>query len=299
MANAELGARDGGWNAPRLDAKVVLVTGASRGVGRGIASVFGETGATVYVTGRSTAGRSTEGLPGTFEEVAALVAERGGRGIGVRCDHTQPSEVEALIARIRQDHGRLDVLVNNVWGGYEAHDAARFEAKFYESEVLEHWSRMFDAGVKAQLITACLALPLLLASAPALLVSTTAWDRDRYLGNLIYDMAKNALHRMVKGMAFELRGRDVTALCVAPGFTRTERVMEAHRAQAFDLGPTESPEYVGRAIASLAADPGASAHAGKVLQSGALAARYGFTDVDGRVVPPFELPDDYDFEKGA
>ncbi len=155
MAKGEEGLEGAAWRAPRLDGKVVLVTGASRGVGRGIASVFGETGATVYVTGRSTGGQTTENLPGTFAEVAELVTQRGGRGIGVRCDHTKPSEVESLVARIRQDHGRLDVLVNNVWGGYEAHDAARFEAKFYESEVLKHWSGMFDAGVKAHLLTSC------------------------------------------------------------------------------------------------------------------------------------------------
>ncbi len=285
------------WKAPSLSGRVVLVTGASRGVGRGIASVFGETGATVYVTGRSSGGHTTESLPGSFDEVAEIVNERGGRGIGVRCDHTRSAEIEALIGRIRRDHGRLDVLVNNAWGGYEAHDAARFDAPFHESDVLKHWNGMFDAGVKAHLLTTKLALSLLLESAPALLVSTTAWDRDRYLGNLVYDLAKNALHRMVKDLAFELRDRSVTPLCVAPGFTRTERVMEAHRAQAFDLEPTESPEYVGRGIVCLAADAAVSAQAGRVLKSGELARTYGFTDIDGRSVPPFELPDHYDFEK--
>lgn len=297
MADSEHLSSTSHWKAPSLAGKVVLVTGASRGVGRGIASVFGETGATVYVTGRSIAGRSTESLPGTVSEVAELVNKRGGTGIGVRCDHTKFSEVEALMAQIRREQGRLDVLVNNAWGGYEAHDAVRFDAPFHESDFEKHWSGMFDAGVKAHLMSSFAALPLLLGSAPSLLVSTSAWDRDRYLGNLIYDVAKNALHRMVRDLAFELRDKGVTPVCVAPGFTRTERVMEAHRAQAFDLGPTESPEYVGRAIVSLAADPEASALAGRVLQSGALAKQYNFTDVDGRYVPPFELPDQYAFEK--
>lgn len=207
MADSDLSPGSSSWKAPSLVGKVVLVTGASRGVGRGIASVFGETGATVYVTGRSVDGHTTERLPGTVAEVAEQVTARGGRGIAVRCDHTRLEEVQALIERIREEQGRLDVLVNNAWGGYEAHDAARFDAPFYESDLQKHWAGMFDAGVKAHLLASFAALPLLISSAPSLLVSTTAWDRDRYLGNLVYDLAKNALHRMVRVMALELGDR--------------------------------------------------------------------------------------------
>jgi NAD(P)-dependent dehydrogenase (short-subunit alcohol dehydrogenase family) len=163
---------------------VAVVTGASRGVGKGIALALGEAGATVYVTGRSDAGGTTEGLPGTVGETADAVTQRGGHGIGVRCDHTADAEVEALFARVAQEQGRLDVLVNNVWGGYEQHDLARFVAPFWE-QPLRHRSGMFEAGVRAHLVATRRAVPLMLPHRRGLIVHTTAWDRDRYLGNLV------------------------------------------------------------------------------------------------------------------
>jgi NAD(P)-dependent dehydrogenase (short-subunit alcohol dehydrogenase family) len=267
---------------------VAVVTGASRGVGKGIALALGEAGATVYVTGRSDAGGTTEGLPGTVRDSADAVTQRGGQGIPVRCDHTADAEVEALFARVTQEQGRLDLLVNNAWGGYEQHDWAHFVAPFWE-QPLRHWSGMFEAGVRAHLLATRLAVPLLLANRQGLVVHTTAWDRDRYLGNLFYDVAKAAVNRMAFGMARELRSHHVAVVALAPGFVKTERVLAAFAAAGRVPENLESPEYIGRAVVALAADANVMARSGRVLTVGELAAEYGFTDVDGRQLPPFRI----------
>lgn len=275
----------------KLSGQVAVVTGASRGAGRAVALVLGEVGATVYVTGRSArGGATTENLPGTIEETAEGVTARGGVGIPARCDHTSDEEVEALFARVAGEQGRLDLLVNNAWGGYEQYDFAGFTAPFWE-QPLRHWQGMFVAGVRAHLVAARSAAPLMIPRRRGLIVNTTAWDRDKYLGNLFYDLAKGAVNRMAYGMARELRRHEVAAVALAPGFMRTERVMAAHAAQPFDLGATESPEYLGRAVAALAADPGVMSKSGLTLAVGDLAHEYGFTDVDGRQVPPFVIPE--------
>jgi NAD(P)-dependent dehydrogenase (short-subunit alcohol dehydrogenase family) len=261
-----------------LNGKIAVVSGASRGVGKGIALALGEAGATVYVTGRSEAGGSTEGLSGTVGETAEAVTQRGGRGIAVRCDHTIDAEVEALFARVGQEQGRLDLLVNNVWGGYEQFDFSRFGAPFWE-QPLSHWSGMFEAGVRAHLAASRLAAPLMLREGRGLIVHTTAWERDKYLGNLFYDVAKSAVNRMALGMARELQSHGVAVVALAPGFVGTERV----RAEL------ESPEYIGRAVVALAGDANVMARSGRVLTAGQLAVEYGFTDVDGRQWSPFQM----------
>ena len=277
---------------PPLQGRVAVVTGASRGAGRAIALVLGEAGATVYVSGRSTrAGPTTEGLPGTVEDSAEAVTARGGKGIAVRCDHTDDAQVEALFKRVRDEQGRLDLLVNNAWGGYEQHDPAGFARPLWE-QPLRHWDGMFSAGLRAHLVASRFATPLLLSGRRGLIVCTTAWDRDRYLGNLYYDVAKAAVNRLAWGLAHELRPHGVAVVALAPGFMRTERVLAAHAARPFDLSWTESPEYLGRAVAALAADPEVLRRSGQVLTVGELAREYGFTDTDGRQPPPFRLPGD-------
>jgi NAD(P)-dependent dehydrogenase (short-subunit alcohol dehydrogenase family) len=272
-----------------LSDRVALVTGASRGAGAAIAAVLGEGGATVYVTGRSSrSGTRTEGLPGTVEDAADEVTARGGTGIGVVCDQTDPAQVEALVARIGADHGRLDVLVNNAWGGYAAYDGASFVAPFWEQPLQQRWDAMFGAGVWPTMLTSARAAPLLAEG--GLIACTIAWARDAYLGSSIYDAAKACIARFASNMAHDLRARGVTSVAIAPGFMRTERVLAAHEDEPFDLSVTESPEYLGRAIAHLAADPARFRHSGELLTAGDLARVYGFTDVDGSQPETFTLP---------
>lgn len=280
---------------PTLQGKVAVVTGASRGAGRGIALALGEVGATVYVTGRSVKGNSTsDNIPGTIDETALLVTVRGGVGIPVQCNHTVDAEVEALFARVKEEQGRLDILVNNAWGGYENYNGDRWsdETKFTDpfwQQSMQRWEGMFTAGVRSHLLSSRFAVPLMLPHHHGLIVNTTAWDRDKYLGNLFYDLAKNAVNRMASGMALELREYHIAAVTLAPGFMRTERVLAAYAENSFDLSGTESPEYIGRAIASLAADDNVMEKSGKVLSVGDLAQEYGFTDIDGRLIPAFKI----------
>jgi NAD(P)-dependent dehydrogenase (short-subunit alcohol dehydrogenase family) len=281
-----------------LKGRVAVVTGASRGAGRGIARALGEAGATVYVTGRSTrGGPTTDHLPGTVEDAAEEVTARGGTGIPVRCDHTHDAEVEALFARVRGEQGRLDLLVNNTWGGYEGKGLMGGGIYFWEQPFAERWDRMFTAGLRAHLLASCLAVPLMLPRRAGLLVSTVAWDHDKYLGSF-YDIAKHASVRMTHGLAIELRRHNIAAVALAPGFIRTERVLAAfgateERWREFPgLARTETAEYVGRAVVALASDPNVLQKSGRAFRAGELAPEYGFTDVDGRQVPPFDVPDD-------
>jgi NAD(P)-dependent dehydrogenase (short-subunit alcohol dehydrogenase family) len=283
----------------QLAGRVAVVTGASRGVGRGIARALGEAGATVYVTGRSARGApATEDLPGTVDETAAEVTARGELGIPVRCDHTVDAQVVALFDRVRAEQGGLDLLVNNAWGGYERYQEWQGAGPhFWEQPYAGLWDRMFTAGLRAHFVASCLAAPLMLPRPGGLLVSTVAWDHDKYLGSF-YDVAKHAIVRMVFGLASELRPHRIAAVAIAPGFTRTERVLaachtdEGHWHEVPGLAPTESPEYVGRAVVALAGDPDVLQKSGRAFRSGELAREYGFTDVDGRWVPPFDVPDD-------
>lgn len=281
-----------------LHDSVALVTGASRGAGRGIALELGSAGATVYVTGRSSAGGpTTDGVPGTIDETAAEVTSRGGRGIAVRCDHTLDADVESLFARIREDHGRLDLLVNNVWGGYEHSECKPLPMAPFWEQSLHQWDGMFTSGVRAHLAASRLAVPLMLPQRRGLIVSTTAnLAALPYLPNIFYDLSKHTISRLVWAMAHELRDRGIAVLAVAPGFMRTERVTEAFRRAgaiaALDGpgGPKETPVYLGRAIAALAADPRALERSGQLLEAGTLAQEYGFTDADGTQPPPFRIP---------
>ena len=268
-----------------LSETVALVTGASRGVGRGIAHELGVGGATVYVTGRSTSDDRTDGLPGTVDGTADLVSEAGGEGVAVVCDHTDDAAVEALFERIEGERGRLDLLVNGVWGGYEGYDDT-FDAPFWE-QPRERFDAMFDAGVRAAYVASQLAAPLLFESDRALLVNVSAGDGEHYRGQVAYDTAKAAVDRMAKGMAHELRAHAVAVLVVYPGFTRTERVMEAMDGE--EPEGVESPRYVSRAVAALAGDESVLEKSGGIYRTGGLAREYGFTDVDGSQPAPFDL----------
>jgi NAD(P)-dependent dehydrogenase (short-subunit alcohol dehydrogenase family) len=290
-----------------LAGKVAIVTGASRGGGRGIAVELGAAGATVYVTGRSTreapatsyagllkqAGLTT--LPGSIDDTAEEVTRAGGRGIPVRCDHTDETQVRDLMARVGREQDRLDLLVNNAWGAHETFTPANLSAPFWE-QPLDSWDSMFNRGVRNHLLSCRAAAPRFIQQKGGLIVTTTFWDHDRYLkGNLFYDLAKAAMNRLAFGVAQELRPHGVTSLAVSPGWMRTEFVMMGHKTdeQHWQERPalvrTESTRYLGRAVAALAADPQVFEKTGRVHLVGDLAREYDFTDVDGRVIPPFAM----------
>jgi NAD(P)-dependent dehydrogenase (short-subunit alcohol dehydrogenase family) len=274
-----------------LEGKIALVTGGSRGAGRGIAVELAKAGATVYVTGRSVNGKSTHDWPGTIDDTVLQMEASGGKGIAVRCDHTNDSETESLINRIREEQGRLDILVNNVWGGNELPIE---NIPFWELS-LQHWDHMFTAGVRAQLVTNHYAIPLMRQNKQGIIIHTTFWDRDKYLGHFYYDLAKNALIRMAYGLSIELKQDHIAVLAVSPGWMRTELVLkhfqtdENHWHEVEELKNTETPYYIGRAITALASDPNVMEKSGQVLRVGDLAKVYSFTDIDGRSIPPYSI----------
>lgn len=283
---------------PQSEHLVALVTGASRGAGRAIAVALAATGATVYVTGRSVDGQpTTDDVPGTIDATARAVAAAGGRGIALRCDHTVDAQVEAVMARIAAEQGRLDLLVNNTWGGYEDPQCRPVPLAPFWTQSIALGDRMFSTGVRAHLVASQLAVSLMLRRKRGLIVSTTANVAALpYMPNLFYDLAKHTVARMIWAMAEELRPHGIAAVAVAPGFMRTERVVEAFRragmASALDgpHGPTETPIYLGRAIVALASDVRVMARTGQILEAGTLSREYGFTDENGTQPPPFRVP---------
>ncbi|MHB9144594.1 MAG: SDR family NAD(P)-dependent oxidoreductase [Symbiobacteriia bacterium] len=277
-----------------LTGKIAVVTGASRGAGRGVARGLGEAGATVYVTGRSARGGSTPtGRKETIEDTAGVVTAAGGVGIPVRCDHTNDAEVAALFDRVQQEQGRLDLLVNAVWGGSELLSG---EGKPFWERAVENWDLMFTAGVRASLMASRFAIPLMLPHRQGLIINVSYLFPDgKYYGHFYYDLAKAALNRMAAGMAGDLKrhGEGIAAVALSPGWMRTEIVLDSAGATEEnwrdfpELATTESPLYLGRAAAALAADPKVMAKTGQTLLVGELAREYGFTDSDGRQVPTF------------
>jgi NAD(P)-dependent dehydrogenase (short-subunit alcohol dehydrogenase family) len=272
-----------------LQGKVALVTGASRGVGKGIAIGLGEAGATVYLTGRTLQeGQAAVDLPGTISEAATAVDAAGGRGIAVRCDHRDDRQVEALFEQIAREQGRLDILVNNVWGGYEHFfDGTEFwKERGFWSMPLSRWDAMFQAGVRAHYIASVLAAPLMIAQGDGLIVNISFFAAQRSDMGVAYGAAKAADDRMAQAMAHELRPHHVAAVSLYPGLVRTEGVLKA---AVFDLSNSESPQFVGRAVAALAADPKRMEKSGQVLVAAALALEYGFTDIDGKQPRPLTV----------
>ncbi|MFF9671993.1 SDR family oxidoreductase [Streptomyces eurythermus] len=275
-----------------LDGRVALVAGATRGAGRGIAVELGAAGATVYVTGRSTRARRSEyDRPETIEDTADLVTEAGGRGIAVAADHLDHSAVRHLVDRIAGERGRLDVLVNDIWGGENL-----FE---WDTPVWEHdlagGLRLLRLAVETHAVTSHYALPLLLRRPGGLVVEVTdgtaEYNRDTYRVNFFYDLAKASVLRMAFALGHELGPRGATAVALTPGWMRSEimldtfGVREENWRDALAREPhfaiSETPRFTGRAVAALAADPDVARFNGQSLSSGGLAQVYGFTDLDG------------------
>ena len=276
-----------------LEGTVALVAGATRGAGRGIAVELGAAGATVYVTGRTTRTQTSEydRPTETIEETAARVTEAGGEGVAMRVDHLVPGEVEALVARIRTERGRLDVLVNDIWGGEKLFE---WNKAVWEHD-LANGLRLLRLAVDTHLITAHHALPLLIARPGGLLVEVTdgtaEYNADHYRLSVFYDLAKTAAIRMAWGHAKDLAPHGATAVSITPGWMRSEMMLDNYgvteeswhdaTAKSPHFVISESPRFVGRAIVALAADPDRARFTGQSLSSGGLAKVYGFTDVDG------------------
>ena len=275
-----------------LASKVALVAGATRGGGRGIAVALGEAGATVYVTGRSTrAQRSEIDRPETIEETAELVTAAGGTGIAVAIDHLVPEQVAALVERIDTEHGRLDVLVNDIWGSEHLFE---WNKPVWEHD-LERGLRLLRLAIDTHLITSHHALPLVIRNPGGLVAEitdgTAAYNAGHYRVSMFYDLAKAAVIRLAWAQAQELRAHGCTAVAITPGWMRSELMLEHHGVSeanwrdATERTPhfciSETPRYLGRAVAALAADPDAARWNGESVSSGQLAKVYGFTDVDG------------------
>jgi NAD(P)-dependent dehydrogenase (short-subunit alcohol dehydrogenase family) len=273
-----------------LAGKVALVTGASRGVGKGIALGLGEAGATVYITGRTVEeGQAAVDLPGTINQTAEEVSKLGGKGIAIRCNHVNDEEVKDVFRRIQAELNRLDILVNNVWGGYEHfNDGTEFwNEKGFWTAPLARWDKMFQAGVRAHYVASVLAAPLMIAQHSGLIVNISFFAAQKDNTGVAYGVAKAADDRMAACMAYELREHNVAVVSLYPGLVRTESVMKA--AQYFDMTNSESPQFIGRAVAALSEDPGLVQKSGQVLVAAALALEYGFTDIDGNQPRPLTV----------
>jgi dehydrogenase/reductase SDR family protein 1 len=259
-----------------LEGVVAVVTGATFGVGRGVARALADEGARVFVTGRSAAD-------------GALI---DGRITAIRCDHRLDADVTAAFDRIARDSSSgIDVLVNNVWGGYERmiEDGAFTWGKPFWEQPLWRWDAMFSAGVRAHYHASQLAARGMVANRRGLIVNISTWAAQKHIANVAYGVSKAATDKMIADMALELRPHGVTAVSLYPGLVRTEKVMEA--AAWLDLSNSESPEFTGRAVAALARDPDVLRYSGRVLIVATLAAEYGFKDIDGKAPRPLTLAD--------
>lgn len=249
-----------------LNGKVVLITGATRGVGKGIALELINAGATVCLTGR------------TAEDLNQFT----GQAIALHCDHRDDQQVEAVFQQLAKDHQRLDVLVNNVWGGYEnmmENGEFTWSRPFWQ-QPRWRWDAMFQAGVRAHYVASQFAAPMMVQQQSGLIVNISFWAAQKYLGNVAYGVSKAATDKMAADMARELHAHNVAVVSLYPGLVRTEKVMQA--AAWLDLSNSESPQFIGRAVAALAADPKIMEKSGQVLVAAAVAEEYGFTDVDGK-----------------
>lgn len=258
-----------------MQKRVAVVTGASRGVGKGVALELCQAGFMVYITGRS----------------AADMSYIQGKGAAILCDHSDDHQVERMFTQIRQEQGHIDVLVNNAWGGYEnmiENGEFTWSRPFWQ-QPLWRWDSMFQAGVRAAYVASRLAAPLMLLQRSGLIVNISFWSAQKRIGNVAYGVAKAATDKLTSDMALELEQHNVAAVSLYPGLVRTEKIMAA--AQWLNLSNSESPEFTGRAVVALSNDGEVMRKSGKVLIVAALAHEYGFTDIDGKSPRPLSLAD--------
>jgi dehydrogenase/reductase SDR family protein 1 len=258
-----------------LEGRIAIVTGASRGVGKGIALGLGEAGATVYVTGRSVARGA---YPGTIGETAEQVTAAGGRGIAARCDHGVDADVEALFARVKEEQGRLDILVNNAFAIPEG----KIVGSFWELPI-DQWDTMHRVGLRSHYVASWYAAPIFICQKRGLIVNVSSFGAKIQSVSVAYGVGKAGVDRMTRDMGRELFDHGVTVVSLWPGIVKTERLLAEKDRLGFDPSNGESPELSGRAVAALAADPKCIAKTSQALVVAELAREYGFTDLDGSV----------------
>jgi len=255
---------------------LALVTGASRGVGRGVAIALADHGYTVYATGRSI---QSANLPDSIRRLT--------------CDHADDQQTAAAFKKALEENAALDVLVNSAWGGYERmveNGAFTWGLPFWQ-QPLHRWQSMIDAGVRAAFVASACAAPQMVAKRSGLIVNISFWSAQKYVGNSIYGIAKAATDKLSEDMAHELRPHNVAALSLYPGLVRTESVLAAAEAGWLNLANSESPEFIGRVVAALAAEPTLMDRSGKVQVAAQVAKDLGVTDIDGKQPIPLELKD--------
>jgi dehydrogenase/reductase SDR family member 1 len=275
-----------------LKGKVAVVTGASRGVGKGVALGLGEAGATVYITGRSAKEKEdVEKLGGTVFSTAEAVTEIGGKGIAIQCDHRDDLQVENAFKRIEKESKRIDLLVNNAWGGYEKMREGRALTYFkpFWEQPFWRWDAMFNAGVRATYTSSAFAARMMTKKKSGLIVNISFWSAQVYLGNTQYGVSKAAVDKMTEYLARELKKYKVAVVSLYPGLVRTESIMR--NAKHFDMSNSESPQFIGRVVSALASDPNILKKSGQVLVAAQEALEYGIKDIDGKQPRPLTLKD--------
>jgi len=266
-----------------LNEKVVLVTGASRGVGKGIAVCLAEAGMLVYITGRTiNEGESASNLTGSIYQTKAEIEAKGGKCIALQCDHNDDEQVKMVFDKIHKENKQIDILVNNVWGGYEYFtNGTEFwnESGFWTAPV-SRWDSMFNGGIRSHYYASCLAAPLMVEHKKGLIVNISFYAAERDDQGVAYAASKAASNRMSSSMAHELKEHNVSVVSLYPGLVRTEAVLAG--AEFIDLSNSESPEFVGRAILALAKGEYLHEKTGCILKTSELAHEYGFSDIDGK-----------------
>jgi len=275
-----------------MKGKVAVVTGASRGVGKGIALGLGEAGATVYVTGRSVEEKQdAEKLGGTVFSATKTTNSINKKNIATHHNHRDDAQVEAAFKQIAKESKKIDVLVNNAWAGYEKmHEGRKFTYfKPFWEQPFWRWDAMFDAGVRAAYTASAFAARMMTKKKSGLIVNISFWSAQIYNGNAQYGVSKAAVDKMSEYMALELKKFNVAVVALYPGLVRTESVMR--NAKHFDMSNSESPQFIGRVVAALANDPNIMKKSGKVLVAAQEALEYGIQDIDDKQPRPLTLKD--------